>query len=133
MGSVRVGTTSQLSLTITNNGGAALTVDNLLLAKPEDDQTIEIATVPDKTIAPGGSTKLTLKVTPKTSSAKSANVSLSTNDSDSKVVTIPFTYTATEPDVSVFSEGVEYRHNLRSMSSTSEDYPLAKSSREPSA
>lgn len=105
---IALGKSGDIALSISNIGGATLRVDqNILIIQPEDDQTISILKVPDQVVEAGSSTTLILRVTPKTSGKKDVLISIATNDPDADRVTVPITYTATEPEVGFWFGGKE--------------------------
>jgi len=91
-GSVAVGQSKSMTLSIKNGGTAALTISSL-----SSDNKAFAAAIPPASVAAGSSTTLAVQFTPATATTQSGTLTLASNDPASPVVKIALNGTGTSP------------------------------------
>lgn len=98
VGTVRVGSSAETSIVISNTGDAPLEVGDVSLSGPGD---FSVVSGGGTTVDPGGTTTVTVQFTPSSRGQASATLSVPTNDSEAGTLTATVRGEGIETDLSV--------------------------------
>ncbi|MFQ6093819.1 MAG: choice-of-anchor D domain-containing protein, partial [bacterium] len=114
-GNVRVGESTNWSFTISNNGCADLTVNNI--TSNHSDFVVTSPTFP-KTIPADGNFVVTVRFTPSTTGTKSGTLTITSNDPDEETRYVSLSGTGTAPDIALSSNSHDFGDVLVDSSSS---------------